>query len=139
MKLILKEKNKYVIRLDRGEEVIEGIEVFCQKHKIRAGFFYCIGAAQKVSLSHYDVNAKKYSDKIIQQKLEIISLLGNVAKMSGQILIHAHGIFSDKNMRALAGHVKKLVVAATCEIFMESLKGKIERRYDQTIGLNLME
>lgn len=139
MKLILKENNKYVIRFDRGEEVIEGMEIFCQKRKINAGFFWGLGAAQKVALSHYDVGAKKYSDKIIHQKLEIISLLGNIARMKDQILIHAHGVFSDKNMRALAGHVKKLVVAATCEIFMESLKEKIERQYSQTIGLNLIK
>jgi len=139
MKLILKEGKKYVLRCDRGEEVIEELKKFCQAKKIGAAFFSAIGAAAEVELAHYDVDKKRYSNKIIRQKLEINSLTGNIALMDGKIIAHGHGVFSDQAMQTQAGHVNRLTVAATCEIFLEVSKGKIGRRYDKETGLNLMQ
>ncbi len=139
MKIILKDKNKYVLRFDKHEEIIQELKNFCQQQKIKAGVFQGLGAAKEVELAHYDVDKKRYANKVIRQKLEISVLIGNVAQMDGQMIIHAHGIFSDQTMQAQAGHVNRLIVAATCEIFLETLKHKIERRRDQTTGLNLMK
>lgn len=59
--------------------------------------------------------------------------------MDGKIIIHSHGVFSDETMQAQTGHVNRLMVAATCEIFLEVLKGEIGRQYDKETGLNLMK
>jgi predicted DNA-binding protein with PD1-like motif len=139
MKLILKEGKKYVLRCDRGEEVIEELKKFCQTKHIGAAYFSAIGAAAEVELAHYDVDKKRYSNKVFRQKLEIDSLTGNAALMDGKIIVHAHGVFSDFSMQVQAGHINRLIVAATCEIFLEILRGKISRQYDKDTGLNLMK
>lgn len=139
MKIILQENNKYVLRFDKGEELIEGLIGFCDAQKIQAGWFFGIGAISEVILSHYDLDTKKYSDREIKQKLEIISLLGNIAKMGDKTIVHTHGSFSNPQMEVRAGHVKKLVVGPTCEIFLIKLDGKIEREHSDEIGLSLMK
>jgi uncharacterized protein len=139
MKLILKEGKKYVLRCDRGEDVIQELKKFCLAKKIGAAFFSAIGAASEVELAHYDFDKKRYSNKVLRQKLEINSLIGNIALLDGQIIVHGHGVFSDFSMQAQAGHVNKLIVAATCEIILEISKGKILRQHDKDIGLNLMQ
>jgi len=139
MKSVLKDGKKYIIRLDRGEDVIQELKNFCQAKKIGAAFFFALGAAYETELAHYDIDKKRYSNKVIRQKLEINSLAGNIALMDGKIIIHSHGVFSDETMQTQAGHVNRLMVAATCEIFLEVLKGKIQRKLDKDIGLNLMK
>jgi hypothetical protein len=139
MKIILHDGKKYVIRCDRHEDVIEELKKFCRAKKISAAGFWAIGAAAEVELAHYDVDKKRYSNKVLRQKLEIDSLTGNVALMDGRATIHAHGVFSDLAMQAAAGHVNRLIVAATCEIFLEVLKGKFQRQYDKDTGLNLLK
>ncbi len=139
MKIILKDNRRYVLRFDRGEELIEGLIKFAESEKIETSWFFGIGAISEVMLSHYDLDTKKYSDKEIKEKLEIISLLGNIAKMQDKIIIHAHGSFSNPQMEVRAGHVKKMIVGPTCEIFLIKLGGKIEREFSDEIGLNLMK
>jgi len=139
MKLVLKDNNKYMLRFDRGEEVLACLKEFCAKEGIFAGSFSGLGAAEKITLMHYDIDTKKYSEKTFSEKLEIASLAGNVACKDGEIYLHAHGVFSNPSMAALAGHVKELTVAATCEMTLETFSGKVEREFSEGIGLNLFK
>ncbi len=139
METILKEDNKFILRFDKDEEVINGLVSFCNESSITAGFFSGIGACKEVELSSYDVDKKEYFSKSFQEKLEIVSLTGNVAKMEEKTIIHCHGSFSDPNMELIGGHVKKLIVSATCEILLILFDGKIERKYSKDIGLNLLD
>ena len=143
MKLILQDKNKYVLKADVGEEVISQLQEFCKENKIEAASFFAIGAAKELKLGWYDVGAKEYTWKEFAEKLEIVSLLGNIAVRQPaeekEVIAHAHGSFSNQHMQLLGGHVEKLVVGAACEIVLEKLEGHIEKAYDDEIGLNLMQ
>jgi len=145
MKVILQDKNKYVLKVSVGEDVILELKTFCHDQGIQAASFFAIGAAKEINIAWFDVNKKEYVQKEIQQELEIISLLGNVAVgnglpalVEGEVIVHAHGSFSDKDMQVMAGHVNKLIVGAACEIVLEKFEGKIEKAYDDETGLNLM-
>ncbi len=139
MKTVLKSGQKYIIRIDKGEEVISSLEKFCQKEKVKAGFFRGLGAAAKGELRYYSLKDKRYYNKKFGGKtMEILSLLGNVAEMKGKTVIHAHIVLGNEKMQPIGGHVSALVVGPTCEIYFEKLPGKIERKYSQEIGLNLM-
>ena len=130
--------NAYVIRLDRGEEIVSGILEFCRKNKIKLGYFSGIGAVDKAELAHYSVESKKYSNKAIEEPLEITNLAGNITTMNGEVYLHCHITLSDVNMDAIGGHLKEGIVGATCEIVLVELDGVIDRKYDDAIGLNLM-
>lgn len=139
MKLILKSGKNYILRFDRGEEIIEELKKFCQSKKITAAFFSALGASSEVEIAHYDVGKKRYSNKVIRQRMEIDSLIGNISLMDNKIVVHSHGVFSDQTMQTQAGHVNRLIVAATGEFFLQAHQAKIERQYDKETGLNLMK
>jgi len=101
-------------------------------------FFRAIGSAEAVTISWYNGEKKEYTDKHMQETLEIISLTGNIALLEEKAFVHAHGSFSNEAMEIFAGHVKKLEVGATCEIILEKLEGTMERTYSEEIGLNLL-
>jgi predicted DNA-binding protein with PD1-like motif len=139
MKIIIKENNKYVLRFNRGEEVISLLKEFCKEENILSASFTGIGAVNQIKLGWYDVENKEYERKEFQEKLEIISLIGNVSKMEEEIIVHVHGNFASRDFKSIAGHVDKMIVSATCEIVLEKFETPIERERSEEIGLNLMK
>lgn len=138
MKIISNSGNVYILRFDAEEDVIEELGEFCKEERIEAGIFYGIGSCREAILAYYDLDRKTYVDKVLEDRLEVVNLLGNITKMENKIIIHAHGTVADSNFNTYGGHIKKLKVSATCEVILKSLSGRIERRYDSETGLNLL-
>ena len=103
--------NQYILRLVRGENVFETLQKFCRQEQIVGAFFSGIGAVDKAELAHYNIETQKYSSQKFNQALEVINLTGNIALHEGEIIIHAHGTFSDTSMHCLGGHVVSLQVS----------------------------
>src|SRR3989338_3123392 len=129
----------YIVRLDRSEKILEAIKDFCNKNQIKCGYFFVIGSLDEAELAHYIVNNKKYTSELLKQPLEITNLTGNITTMDNEVYLHCHITLSDVNMEAIAGHLKEGVVGATCEIILTELNGTINRKYEQKIGLNLLD
>lgn len=132
-------KNTYIISIERGEEIIGSLLSFCEKNRIKLGYFSGIGAVNRAELAHYSVETREYSSKIINEPLEILNLIGNVTTIEEKCYIHAHITLSDEKMNAFGGHLKDAVVSAACEIFLVVISSKAEREYDKEIGLNMIK
>ena len=132
-------KDTYVIRLERGEKIIDSIKNFCEKNKIKCGYFFGIGALDNVELAHYIVENKKYTSKVFKQPLEITNMTGNVTTMDNKVYLHCHITLGDEEMKVISGHLVEGKIAATCEIVLVSLDAKIKRKHDEFIGLNLLD
>lgn len=138
MRIILQNNQNYIVRFDRGEEVVSGLAKFAQAERIDAAHFTAIGAAGEVVLSYYNLETKTYEDHTLTEDLEITGITGNVASMAGAVIVHAHGTCSRRDLSVVGGHIKKLVVSATCEAHITSFRGQLTRRYDERTGLNLL-
>jgi len=138
MKRILQDNNTYVISGERGEELLAGIKEFCKEYRIEAASFHTIGAASEVELAWYDLGAKQYVTALFQENLEVVSLTGNVSKLGSELMVHSHGVFSNKSMETKGGHVNKVVISGACEVTLTRMEGNIGRVYDDETGLNLM-
>jgi len=137
MDKIYSKQSCFVLRFDRGEEFIGVLKKFCQQEKIQGGWFWGLGAISEVELAFYNLTEKKYYSKVLSQPLEVASLSGNIGIKDNELIVHCHGVFSNKNMQTFGGHVNKLVVAATLEVFLNLLPA-INRQYSDEIGLNLL-
>jgi predicted DNA-binding protein with PD1-like motif len=130
-------KDTWVIRIKRGEDIIKSIKDFCKKNRIEGGFFYGVGACDKVELAHYDVGKKKYSSIKYDEALEMASINGNIGKEK-DLIVHAHAVFSNKKMNAYAGHLVEARVSGTAEIIFTVLP-KLKKKYDDETGLKLFD
>ena len=81
---------KFLIRIDRGEEIVEILKKFCEIQKITLGSVTGIGATDKVKVGLYDVDKKQYFSKELSGNYEIAPLYGNISTMNGETYLHLH-------------------------------------------------
>lgn len=139
MKVLSKQSTFQLLRFDRGEEFIASLQEYCKKEKIHAASFQALGAAGELTLAYYNLSDKRYEDHDVTEDVEILSILGNIATMDEKIIVHAHGVFGKKDLQTIGGHIKKLVVSATCEVSLTLLPGTLKRAFDEETGLNLLD
>ena len=139
MKVILQEKNTYILKVGVGEEVLGALKAFCRKEGIEAAHFSCIGAASEAELWWYDLKRKEYEKKIFQTDLEIVSMTGNIALKEGEIIVHAHGVMADREYKTVGGHIASMVISGAGEIVLEKMSGRMDRAYDEETGLHLLK
>lgn len=130
-------RNTYVLRLVKGEKLMETLEKFCNKERVDGAFFFGIGAVEHVELAHYNVTTQKYSSKNFNTALEVTNLSGSIALHENNHVIHAHGTFSDTEMVCIGGHVVDFQVSGTLEIQLHKL-GVMAKLTDSETGLKLL-
>ena len=64
---------------DTGEEVVTGLLQFAKNHKLTGAHLTAIGAFERVTLGFFDVTKKAYKRIAIQEQVEVMSLVGNIA------------------------------------------------------------
>ncbi|MDP7141162.1 MAG: DNA-binding protein [Candidatus Woesearchaeota archaeon] len=131
--------NKFLIRLKKGEKIIETLIKFCKENNINSGYLFAIGAISKAELAHYNLNNKEYSSKTFDEQLEVCSLTGNIAFVEEELFLHVHVVLADDKMQTYAGHLKEGVVSATLEVILTPWNERIDRKHSEEIGLNLLE
>ena len=129
----------YVVRMDRGEEVMETLTALCEQEGIRLASVEAIGAVDRAVVGLYDVGEKVYHKKEFTEPMELTSLLGTVTEKDGKPYLHLHATFCDANMQAHGGHVNSLHISATCEMVLRLLPGQVGRQLDEVTGLNLFD
>ena len=128
-----------VLRLEKGEEVIESIKNLCEKEDIKAGSISGLGASNHIVVGLFKVDEKKYFSNTFEEDFEITNLTGNISRMNGEVYLHIHGTFASIEGNCIGGHLNKAVISATSEIIITKINGDIGRSFSEEIGLNLIK
>ncbi len=133
--------NTYVLRVDRGEEVVSCIENLAAEEKIRLAHIEGLGAADYLKVGLYDVEKQEFLCKEFHEPLEITSLIGNVTEQDSKPYLHIHITCADSKQNCVGGHLKEVRISGTAEIFLTALDGTVGRRTDDigNTGLNIFD
>ncbi|MEO0095658.1 MAG: DUF296 domain-containing protein [candidate division WOR-3 bacterium] len=134
-----KYQNYYILRLQKGEEIIESIKNFTKKVKLKGAFLYGLGVGERLALGYFDAHKKSYIKKQFKGEYEFTSFLGNIAYFEKEPAIHIHATITDKKFNAFGGHLLSGYVPATLEIVIFPLAKIMERKNDNETGLNLLK
>lgn len=131
----------YVIKLEKGERLIEALDAFAVAEPELAGAWISgLGGALEMTLGFYDLETKKYQWRTFKGLYEITALTGNLAfDERGKLMPHLHGTFADAQYRPIGGHVKELVAAATVELFVHRTWKPLKRKTDPNVGLKTLD
>lgn len=100
------EDEKVIIgRIPYKEDILKYLTNLCIENSITCGTVSCIGAVYKMTIGFYDQNLKKYENIVLNEPLEILSLIGNISLKEDKPFIHAHVTLGDKNGSAFGGHL----------------------------------
>ncbi|MBT3864894.1 DNA-binding protein [Candidatus Peregrinibacteria bacterium] len=128
-----------VVRIDKGEEIVENLKKACMDYGIDAGSVSGIGASNDAVIGFFDTGKKKYHSHKVSGDHEITSLTGNVSMMDGEVYLHLHIMLAGEDGAVVGGHLTSAVVSATCEIVVGIIDGALDRKKDEETGLNLLE
>ena len=128
-----------VVRIDKGEELIETLTELCEKEGIFGASFTGLGACSQAVTQIYNVAERRYYSRLFDCPVKLTSLNGTVSRKDGKPFLHVHASFSDEQGQCHGGHMKSLLVSATCEITMHLLPDPIERKYDETTRLHIWQ
>ncbi len=131
--------NRYILRLNRGEEIISSIQDLCRKENIKSGSVSGIGATQSVEAGFYSFKKKNYCGYCFNQNMEILSLLGNISTKDNEPYLHLHIVVSNDEGEALGGHLTKAIISVTAEIFIDVIDIALNREPDTLTGINLIK
>lgn len=130
----------YVIRMDRGEEIVSSLTAFCRKENVSLATVEALGAADHVVIGLYDVGARQYHKHTFDGPMEITSLLGSISTKDGEPYLHLHINLCREDMSVIGGHLNECRISATCEMIVRKIEGIVERKLDEEVtGLNLYQ
>lgn len=138
MKSLLQEQNRHLLVFQKGDEVMSGLKAYAQEQGIQAAWVNILGACESVTLAYYDLETKSYLKKTFSEDLEVLGVMGNIAMMKGEHMVHLHGTFGKADMSVIGGHLFDMTISATGETQLQIFEGGIERAFDEETGLTLM-
>lgn len=127
-----------VCRLGFESDLISSLEEFAREHKVEAAFFIALGAVRKAAFAYYEQATKRYAEGVVEEPMELLSCIGNIATIDGKVVVHAHAVFSDRAGGLSGGHLLKGTVVFAAEVLIFELSGlELVRTYDSVTGLSL--
>lgn len=129
--------NGYLVRFDRGEEILAGLERFARENDVRGAEVRAIGSITDPELGYYDLAHKVYEWRVVNGNFEILSLLGNVTWFQDGPIAHLHATIGARDLSVQGGHLKSGKAGATCECVIRTFDEAIDRSFDADTGLNL--
>lgn len=139
MKVIHKQDRKYLLRFEKGEELVQTLLTFCENNNIKAGWIQGLGAAEEIEISYYNLAEQRYVPRQFQDEFEIVSLTGNIAQLDEKTILHAHVVLGKKDYTTIGGHLNSLIISGTGEILLTQIDQELTRSLDSGTGLNLLD
>lgn len=131
--------NTIIARIDKGEEILEKIKEIATKEQIKLATVSALGATNAFTVGVYKIDEKKYYSNEFKGNFEIVSLTGTINTMKDEFYTHIHMSAGNEKGEVFGGHLNKAMVSATCEMIINIVDGKVDRYFDEEIGLNLFE
>jgi|ERR1700746_1457152 predicted DNA-binding protein with PD1-like motif len=128
----------YAVVLDTGDEVAGELAKFVQENEVEAATVSAIGAFHDALLGYFDWQMKQYKKIAVDEQVEVLSLLGDVAVAEEGPSLHLHAVLGKADGSVVGGHLLAAHVRPTLEVILIQPPSYLRRRRDPTTGLPLI-
>jgi len=139
MKKVKLSPDDWLVRLDVGDEIIASLVKFATEEDVKSASFSGLGAVGGLKYGYFDINDREYKVAEESISLEIVNLTGNLARIEGEPIVHAHISVGFPDMSVRGGHLVEGVISITGEIFIRTYDADIERAEEERFGLKLIK
>lgn len=122
-----------------GDQVVATLERYAAEQKLDAARFTAIGAFERATLGYFDWQRKDYDRIEVDEQVEVLSLVGDVALDQGRPKLHAHAVLGRRDGSTVGGHLLEATVRPTLEVMLVESPGQLRRVHDPESGLALID
>ncbi len=128
----------YAVIFDKGDEVMAGLLEMAGAQGLDAAHLTAIGGFSDAVLGYFDRERKTYAKIPIQEQVEVLALVGDIALDGGRPKVHAHVVVGKADGTAWGGHILEAHVWPTLEVVVVESPAHLRRRTDPETGLALI-
>lgn len=131
--------NDIMLRVDRGEKVMESIGKVAEKENIKAGFVSGIGAVDQAELSYFEVEKDGYNTVNFEEDFEVLSLNGTLSYVDNKSHQHVHMVLGREDFSTIGGHLQEATVSITLEVHITVLDTEVNRKPDDKYTIQTLD
>ena len=131
-------QNTFAIVFDKGDEVMSGLLAFAKANDLMAGHFTAIGAFSHATLGFFDREKKTYKKIPVNEQVEVLTLVGDIAMQKGEPKVHAHVVVGKADGTAHGGHILEAHVWPTLEVILVEPPAHLYKTIDEETGLAII-
>lgn len=129
----------FALIFDVGDEILAELKRFASAKQLAGSSFKAIGALSHAKVGWFNWETKKYEVAAeLNEQVELLSLIGDVAILEGEPQVHAHMIIGRRDGTAHGGHLMEAVVRPTCELILTENPAHMQKRFDPASGISLI-
>lgn len=129
----------FILIFKVGDELAEGLLQFAKEQRLSSASFKAVGALSSVRLGWFSWERKRYEPSVtLDEQVELLSLIGDIALQDGQPVVHAHAVIGRKDGTAHGGHLLKAYIRPTCEVVLTESPVQLQKFIDPESGLALI-
>lgn len=128
----------YALVGDLGDDVLAQLQEFLAAERVAAATFYGLGGFQQATLAYYDMEQKRYLPIEVDEQVEVLSFIGNVATYQEKPRIHAHCVVGHRDGHTTGGHLLAGIVRPTLELMIGEIAWGLTRTDRPEIGIPLL-
>jgi uncharacterized protein len=128
----------FALIFDTGDEAMAGLVEFAKGNKLAGSHFTAIGAFREATLGYFDWESKEYKKIPVNEQVEVLSLIGDVALKNGEPKVHAHVVVGRSDGSTRGGHLLHARVRPTLEVILIESPVHLRKQVDEESGLALI-
>ncbi len=129
----------FALIFNTGDEILAELKRFATEQKLAGSSFKAIGALSRAKVGWFNWETKKYEICAdLDEQVELLSLIGDVAVIDETPQVHAHMIVGRRDGSAHGGHLMEAWVRPTCELILTENPAHLQKHMDRASGLALI-
>jgi predicted DNA-binding protein with PD1-like motif len=128
----------WALIFDQGDEVIAELTGFAKQQRLDSSHFTAIGAFERATLGYFDRQKREYLKIPVDEQVEVLSLVGDIALENDQPKVHAHVVVGRADGTTRGGHIMEAHVWPTLEVVLSETPRELRREHDPASGLALI-
>src|SRR5580704_1978190 len=130
----------FILVFETGDQLAKGLLEFANQEKLSAASFKAVGALSSLRLGWFSWESKKYEPSVtLDEQVELLSLIGDVALYQGKPVVHAYAVVGKKDGTALGGHLLEAHIRPTCEVVLTERPAHLQKVVDPESGIPLIQ
>jgi predicted DNA-binding protein with PD1-like motif len=130
--------NRLVVRVDKGEELLQTLAHVCEKESVFAASVQGIGYTDEMKVRIYDNRTDEFIFQTLKGPMEITGLTGNIVMADNGIYPHVHIMAADETMHVKGGHLVSCQIAAVAEVILDVLPDTLRRGESDDLRLGTL-